>query len=374
MKALKCKPSALSFGRARVGSLRALDCRGTKRVFFEAGLQYGLAMKKAPSRGMKVSPWLALFIGYVLGYILYPVLQMWTCHCDTYARQPFDSDGQVGITAATVRISREDFIPRYLHPPSTTSWLTPQKLGTPKTLGQEYQVRKKLFVAVITAEKYLPTRARAVYDTWGSSVTTITFFVGSDCNTSHPAIRDLPIVRLPGVPDDVYPPQKKVFAVLHYIHDHYLGEYQWFMRADDDVYVRGEKLEDLLGTLNYNELVYLGLAGKGKTEDIDRLGLQPHEKYCMGGPGVIFSQAALRRLAPYLDLCLSAIDWYNEEENPVHPWYNEDVELGRCVSRSINIQCSASAEVSCATYTAIIHVVIGHFVAFMFLVLRYAPY
>lgn len=305
-------------------------------------------MKKASGRGVKVSPWLTLFIGYVLGYILYPILQLWTCRCDTYAHQDvpveawmtFENGGPV--RAAAFHISREEFIPRYLHP--SASWLHPQKLGRPRTLSGEYQVQKKLFVAVITAEKYLPNRARAVYETWGSSVTEISFFVGADCNTSRPDIQDLPIVKLPGIPDNVYPPQKKVFAVLHYIHDHYLGEFQWFMRADDDVYVRGQKLEDLLDSFNSNEMVYLGLAGKGKTEDINRLGLRPHERYCMGGPGVIFSKAALRALAPYLDHCLSAVDAYNEE-HPAHPWYNEDVELGRCVSRSINIQCSTSAEV-----------------------------
>ena len=300
-------------------------------------------MKIISSRGMRVSPWLTLFIGYVLGYILYPVLQMWTCRCETYARQDFPAEKwQAFDSGGEVRISREEFIPRYLQAPAR--WTHPHKLGRPKTLSGEYQVQKKLFVAVITAEKYLSTRARAVYDTWGGSVSQISFFVGADCNTSHPDIHDLPIVKLPGIPDNVYPPQKKVFAVLHYIHDHYLGEFQWFMRADDDVYVRGDKLENLLETFNPNEKIYLGLAGKGKTEDIDRLGLRPHERYCMGGPGVIFSKTALKKLAPYLDHCLSAVDQYNED-HPANPWYNEDVELGRCVSRSINIQCSTSTEV-----------------------------
>ena len=300
-------------------------------------------MKKAPSRGMKISPWLTLFIGYILGYILYPVLQMWTCHCNTRAHEQLLMETFESDRPATTTVSLEEFIPRYLHPPESRR-RSPQKLRSPKTLSGEYQVRKKLFVAIITAEKYLPTRARAVYDTWGRSVSQIVFFVGADCNTSRPAVRDLPIVKLPGIPDHVYPPQKKVFAVLHYIHDHFLDEFQWFMRADDDVYVRGELLEELLGTLNFNELVYLGLAGKGKTEDIDRLGLRPHERYCMGGPGVIFSRATLKKLAPYLDPCLRSVDHYNEE-HPDHPWFNEDVELGRCVSRSLNIQCSTSAEV-----------------------------
>ena len=308
--------------------------------------------RKFGSRAMKISPWVTLFIGYVLGYVLYPILQLWTCHCDSLSRQEvpleaFWSESDREEQQQMAHVSREEFIQRYLDPPPSLQ--RPQKLGRPRTLSGEYQVQKRLFVAVITAEKYLSTRARAVYDTWGSSVTQISFFVGADCNTSHPDIRDLPVVRLPGIPDNVYPPQKKVFAVLHYIHKHYIGEFQWFMRADDDVYIRGDKLENLLSNFNYNEKVYLGLAGKGKTEDINRLGLQPHERYCMGGPGVILSKAALSGLAPNLDLCLSAVDRYNEE-NPDNPWYNEDVELGRCVSRSINIQCSSSAEVGSRKY------------------------
>ena len=301
--------------------------------------------KQASRRGIKISPWITLFIGYILGCILYPVLQLWTCHCP---QQDVPADGwsYAGHAAPAVRISSDDFIPRYLQP--SASWLRPQMLGRPKTLAGEYRVRKRLFVAVITAEKYLPTRARAVYDTWGSSVTRISFFVGADCNTSHPTIQDLPIVKLPGIPDNVYPPQKKVFAVLQYIHNHYIDDFQWFMRADDDVYVRGEKLEELLGTLNFNDMIYLGLAGMGKAEDIHRLGLRPHERYCMGGPGVIFSSGTLRELAPYLQHCLSAVNHHNEE-NPDNPWYNEDVELGRCVSRCLNIQCSTSAEVDIRT-------------------------
>lgn len=299
-------------------------------------------------RRLRVSPWVTLFIGYVLGYILYPVLQMWTCRCDHYARldRLDHRTRQLSMEAGHVLLGvdkpPEEFAQNYLHPSAT--WQRPQKLGRPRTLSGEYQVRKKLLVGIMTAEKYLPTRARAVYETWGTSVTEILFFVGADCNTSHPAVRHLPIVKLPGIPDNVYPPQKKVFAVLQYMKEHYLEKFQWFMRADDDIYIRGDKLQDLLSSFNPNEMIYLGRAGTGKAEDIKRLGLRSHERYCMGGPGVVFSNAALRALAPHLDRCLRAVDVYNEE-NPDNPWYNEDVELGRCVSRVINIQCSTSAEV-----------------------------
>ena len=236
----------------------------------------------------------------------------------------------------------------YLHPPALE---IAKRLGSPKYLSQEYTVRKKLLVGVVTAEKYLLTRAKTVYKTWGQDVTQIIFFVGSDCNISHPDLRGLPLVKLPGISDNVYPPQKKVFAVLKYMQDHYIDDYYWFMRADDDVYVRGQKLEDILSELNPSERIYLGRAGVGKPNDVKRLGLLPYERYCMGGPGVVFSREALFALAPHLDYCLGAVSQYNRQENK--QWFNEDVELGRCVSRTIDVQCSTSREVSqhCLSFT-----------------------
>ena len=46
--------------------------------------------------------------------------------------------------------------------------------------------------------------------------------------------------------DNVYPPQKKSFSMMRYVHDHYVQEYEWFLRLDDDAYVHIEHLESLL--------------------------------------------------------------------------------------------------------------------------------
>jgi chondroitin sulfate synthase len=94
-----------------------------------------------------------------------------------------------------------------------------------------------LFVGVMTAQKYLATRARAVYETWGREIPgRIAFFTSA---TSVPPSNrpDLPLVRLRGV-DDSYPPQKKSFLMLQYMWERYGDRFEWFMRADDDVYVR----------------------------------------------------------------------------------------------------------------------------------------
>ena len=123
--------------------------------------------------------------------------------------------------------------------------------------------------------------------------------------------------------------------MLKYMYDNYLERYNWFMRSDDDVYVRVERLQSFLSRLDPTEPLYIGSPGFGKPEDRARLKLAEHEHYCMGGPGVIFSRELLRRLGPHLQDCL---------DNVVVS-YNEDVELGRCVSRKLDIQCTWSYQV-----------------------------
>ena len=199
----------------------------------------------------------------------------------------------------------------------------------PKTIAEELILRKTLFVGVVTAEKLLNTRGKAIFETWGKSTPMITFFSGEgDSRTT------LPVVSLPGV-DDTYPPQKKVFRMLKYMHDNYINEYNWFLRADDDVYIRVPQLIQFLNTLDSNKMVYMGQPGMGKAADLERIKLRADEHYCMGGTGVIYSNTLLKRLAPHLDECLSN----------VVVSYNEDLEVGRCISRRLNVQCTWSYEV-----------------------------
>ncbi|XP_032807322.2 chondroitin sulfate synthase 1 [Petromyzon marinus] len=186
-----------------------------------------------------------------------------------------------------------------------------------------------LYVGVMTAHKYLETRGRAAFSTWVRSVPgTVEFFSSWGSRTELP----LPLVTLPGV-DDAYPPQKKSFLMLKYMHDHHLDRYEWFMRADDDAYVRGERLEQFLRGLNSSEPHYLGQTGLGTAEELGKLALEPGENFCMGGPGMVFSREALRRVGPHVGQCL-------RELHTSH----EDVEIGRCVRRFAGTQCVWSYE------------------------------
>lgn len=111
--------------------------------------------------------------------------------------------------------------------------------SAPGTGNGDPQPRHFLYVGVMTAKKYLDSRAVAAHKTWTRSVPGKVEFFSSQGSDMVPLPAPVPVVSLPGV-DDSYPPQKKSFMMLKYMHDHYLDKYEWFMRADDDVYIRGE--------------------------------------------------------------------------------------------------------------------------------------
>lgn len=166
--------------------------------------------------------------------------------------------------------------------------------------------------------------------TWAQSIPgKVEFFSSEGSDTSIP----IPIVALKNV-DDSYPPQKKSFMMLKYMHDHYLDRFEWFMRADDDVYIKSERLESFLRSLNSSEAIFLGQTGMGARDELGKLALEPGENFCMGGPGVIMSREVLRRMVPHIRQCL-------QEMYTTH----EDVEVGRCVRRFAGVQCVWSYEV-----------------------------
>lgn len=123
--------------------------------------------------------------------------------------------------------------------------------------------------------------------------------------------------------------------MLKYIHDNYIDRYEWFLRADDDVYVRADRLESLLRSIDSRKPRFIGQTGRGNTEEFGTLSLDSDENFCMGGPGVILSRETLKRIAPYIDECLGRL--YTN---------HEDVELGRCVRRFAGVSCTWSYEVS----------------------------
>lgn len=190
-----------------------------------------------------------------------------------------------------------------------------------------------VFVGVMTARKYLDSRAKAVYDTWGSELPGKIAFFSSEGSRVPENCPDLPLVALPQV-DDSYPPQKKSFLMLKYMWQNFGDKFEWFLRADDDVYVRTDKLEKLLRSVDSRQPRYIGQAGRGNSEEFGLLSLEYDENFCMGGPGIVLSRETLRRLVPHITDCLQNL--YST---------HEDVELGRCVQKYAGVPCTWSYEV-----------------------------
>ena len=63
---------------------------------------------------------------------------------------------------------------------------------------------------------------------------------------------DIPLVSLQGV-DDSYPPQRKSFMMLKYMHDNFGDRFRFFMRADDDIYINGDVLRPFLHSINSSD-------------------------------------------------------------------------------------------------------------------------
>nr|XP_019542414.2 LOW QUALITY PROTEIN: chondroitin sulfate synthase 1-like [Aedes albopictus] len=192
----------------------------------------------------------------------------------------------------------------------------------------ENSQRNLVFVGVMTAKDFLQSRARAVYDTWGKTIPGRIAFFSSEESVAD----DLPLVALKGV-DDRYPPQKKSFMMLHYMYEHYIDKFEWFARADDDVFIRTDKLEKFLRSVDSAKPQFIGQAGRGNSEEFGLLSLEFDENFCMGGPGVIMSRETLRRVAPHIPTCLKNL--YST---------HEDVEVGRCVQKFAGIPCTWNYE------------------------------
>uniref|UniRef100_A0A0R3RLJ2 Glucuronosyltransferase n=1 Tax=Elaeophora elaphi TaxID=1147741 RepID=A0A0R3RLJ2_9BILA len=76
-----------------------------------------------------------------------------------------------------------------------------------------------LLVGVMTAAKYVDTRAYEVWKTWAQRIPgKLLFFVAEGTVPNH---SDMPVIRLKGV-TDVYPPQKKSFVMLKWMADHHV--------------------------------------------------------------------------------------------------------------------------------------------------------
>ncbi|XP_041374723.1 chondroitin sulfate synthase 1-like [Gigantopelta aegis] len=200
----------------------------------------------------------------------------------------------------------------------------------PSTTAYE---KRLMFIGVMTTRQNLRSRVVAINRTWGKLVPgKMLFFIGE----GEPYLGDLPVVVLNDVSDTTYPPQGKSFAMLKYMHDHYLDQFEWFMRADDDVFVKTYHLERFLRSVNSSRRLYVGQPGLGIKRELGKLGLWNDSCfYCLGGPGVLITGPVLRRIVSGMTSCLQNV--YTA---------HEDTEIGRCVHQTAGMVCTSALDFS----------------------------
>lgn len=185
--------------------------------------------------------------------------------------------------------------------------------------GNEIPKSSKIYIGMMSSAKYLSTRVQRNVDTWAQKGGwKIDVFTSPGLSQLRvPKDLNLDIITLPGVDDNAYPPQKKSFMLLRYMHDYHINDYDWFVRADDDSYTDFPRLERLLNKLNSSLPIFLGSPGFGMDEDD---GIEEGMRYLMGGLGMIFSRGLLIQLRPHIKYCIQHL--YSP---------HEDIEIGRCV-------------------------------------------
>ena len=209
-------------------------------------------------------------------------------------------------------------------------------------LSEEFLLRRSFVVAVNVPDDSLKW-ASEIFDTWGQDVPQILFFISETCNLTEPESIGLPLVKVKGVNGSYDSSVQKSFAIIQYLHSNYQDAFHWFVLVGAQTFVWAKRMGDVLARFDSSSKVYLGWAAKGRPEDAKFLQLLPNENYCLGAPGMVFSNAALSALGRELPFCAQSLIRHNKEDDVV--WGNWDVEIGRCVYRRVGIHCSQSAEV-----------------------------
>ena len=137
----------------------------------------------------------------------------------------------------------------------------------------------KVLCLIMTQPKNHRTKAIHVKNTWGKRCNGILFF--SSQNDSL-----LETIAFP-MEEGRLQLWQKTHRAFYHTYKHYLNEFDWFLKADDDTYVIMENLRYFLSGYSKNEPIILGCRTWNEEKRFT---------YMTGGAGYILSQKALKLL------------------------------------------------------------------------------
>ena len=109
---------------------------------------------------------------------------------------------------------------------------------------------------------------------------------------------------------------EKVLLSLLYLYEHYIDDYDWFYKADDDTYVIMENLRSFLRRHPANISFYYGYVAK-----------TPDRYYPSGGAGYVLSSQALRQFSEQILV-------KPDQRKSCLTDEAEDINLAYCLARS----------------------------------------
>ncbi|XP_074756962.1 chondroitin sulfate glucuronyltransferase isoform X2 [Athene noctua] len=233
--------------------------------------------------------------------------------------QPEAADGRPGP-------GHEDFRPRivpYYRDPNKPY----KKVLRTRYIQTELGFHERLFVAVLTSKATLNTLAVAVNKTVAHHFPRLLYFTGlRSAKVPHGMVL---------VAHGDERPIWLMYETMHYIHQHFGSDYDWFYIMQDDTYAQAEQVKALVTHLSINQDVYLGRAE-------EFIGGDEQARYCHGGFGYLMSRSLLLKLHPHLDSCRNEILSVRPDE-----W------LGRCIIDFLGITCVSQLQMQIRNLTSL---------------------